>query len=82
MVRQVLKAGLLDQLELHIVPVLLGTGMRLFDADLDLGDKEAIELTPSRVISTAEVTHVRDDIKGRAPLVLDNRGRDGATSPE
>ena len=82
MVRQVLKAGLLDQLELHIVPVLLGTGMRLFDADLGLGDKEAIELTPSRVISTAEVTHVRYDIGGRAPLVLDNRGRDDSTSPE
>ncbi len=81
MVRQVLKAGLLDQLELHIVPVVLGTGMRLFDADLGLGDEEAIELTPSRVISTAEVTHVRYDIKGRAPLVLDNRGRDDSASP-
>ena len=33
LVRQVLAPGLLDQLELHIVPVLLGTGMRLLDAD-------------------------------------------------
>jgi dihydrofolate reductase len=30
-IRQYLDAGLLDELELHIVPVLLGTGTRLFD---------------------------------------------------
>lgn len=29
--RQCLKAGLLDELSLHIVPVLLGNGVRLFD---------------------------------------------------
>ncbi|MCF0096445.1 dihydrofolate reductase family protein [Micromonospora sp. NPDC049004] len=77
LVRQVLKAGLLDELELHVVPVVLGTGLRLFDADLDLADKEAIELTPTRVIPTPQVTHIRYEVSGRAPLVLDDRGRGG-----
>jgi dihydrofolate reductase len=74
LLRQVLKAGLLDELELHIVPVVLGTGMRLLDADLDLADKEAIELIPIRVVPTPEVTHVRYTVDGRAALVLDDRG--------
>lgn len=74
LVRQVLKAGLLDELELHIASVVLGTGMRLLDADLDLADKEAIELTPIRVVHTPQVTHVRYAVNGRAALVLDDRG--------
>ena len=77
LVRQVLKAGLLDELELHVVPVVLGTGLRLFDADLDLGEKEAVELTPTRVIHTPQVTHIRYEVRGRAPLVLDDRGSGG-----
>ncbi|MDG4807023.1 dihydrofolate reductase family protein [Micromonospora sp. WMMD1120] len=77
LVRQVLRAGLLDELELHVVPVVLGTGSRLLDADLDLGDKEAIELTPTRVISDPEVTHIRYAVRGRAPLLLDDRGSGG-----
>ncbi|MEU4333143.1 dihydrofolate reductase family protein [Micromonospora lupini] len=77
LVRQVLKAGLLDELELHVVPVVLGTGLRLLDADLDLGDKEAIELTSTRVIPTPQVTHIRYTVSGRAPLVLDDRGSGG-----
>ncbi|MEV4117501.1 dihydrofolate reductase family protein [Micromonospora sp. NPDC049645] len=77
LVRQVLKAGLLDELELHVVPVVLGTGLRLFDADLDLGDREAVELTPTRVIATPQVTHIRYAVRGRAPLALDDRGSGG-----
>ncbi|MEU8161584.1 dihydrofolate reductase family protein [Micromonospora parva] len=77
LVRQVLKAGLLDELELHVVPVVLGTGLRVFDADLDLGDREGIELTPTRVLTTPQVTHIRYAVRGRAPLVLDDRGRGG-----
>jgi dihydrofolate reductase len=72
---QVIKAGLLDQLDLHVAPVMLGDGMRLFDpAVLDLANDEAIELTPTRIIETPEVTHLRYRINGRAPLVLDDRG--------
>ena len=33
-IRQYLKAGLLDELQLHLVPILLGDGVRLFE---DLG---------------------------------------------
>ena len=76
LLRQVIKLGLLDELELHIVPVILADGMRLLGPDLALNSKEAIELTPSRVIATPDVTHVRYTINGRRPLVLDNRGRD------
>jgi len=74
LVKQVLQAGLLDELELHIAPVVLGDGMRLLDAELGLDDKEAIELTPVRVVHTPEVTHIRYRVNGRAALVLDDRG--------
>ena len=73
--RQVLRAGLLDEFELHIAPVVLGTGMRLFDADLAVDEFEAIELTPTRVVSAPQITHIRYAVHGRAPLTLDNRGR-------
>ncbi|MFE2756219.1 dihydrofolate reductase family protein [Actinosynnema sp. NPDC059335] len=76
LVRQVLAAGLLDELELHVVPVVLGSGLRLLDADLGIGEKEGIELTPIRVLHTPDVTHLRYAVTGRAPLLLDNRGRD------
>jgi dihydrofolate reductase len=72
LVRQVLQAGLLEELELHIAPVILGDGQRLFDASLGLGPDEGIELTPTRVIEAPEVTHVRYAVNGRAGLHLDD----------
>ncbi|RKT53695.1 dihydrofolate reductase family protein [Saccharothrix australiensis] len=69
LVRQVLAAGLLDELELHVVPVVLGDGMRLLDGDLGLGDREGVELTPTRVLHSPGVTHIRYRVDGRAPLV-------------
>jgi dihydrofolate reductase len=74
LLRQAIKLGLVDELELHVVPVILGDGMRLLDADLDLGSREGMELTPTRVIASPDVTHMRYRINGRAALVLDNRG--------
>jgi dihydrofolate reductase len=71
LLRQVIRAGLLDQLELHISPVLIGDGLRLFDA----ADHGAIELTPTRVIDTPDVTHIRYRVDGPAPLLTDDRGR-------
>ncbi len=69
LLRNVIKAGLLDQLELHSAPVLVGDGMRLFEpADLGLAGNEAIELTPTRVIDTPDVTHVRYRVDGRSVL--------------
>jgi dihydrofolate reductase len=76
LLREVIRLGLLDELELHVVPVILGDGMRLLSPELGLGGKEAIELTPARVIATPDVTHVRYKIDGRHPLVLDNRDQD------
>lgn len=73
LVRQVIKLGLLDELELHIAPVILGDGMRLLDSDLDLHAREGIELTPLRVIQTPEVTHIRYRLNGRAALGQDYR---------
>ena len=77
LLRQVLAAGLLDELELHIAPVLLGDGMRLFDAGLGLDVREGIELIPARVVETPEVIHIRYAIGPRARLELDDRGAGG-----
>ena len=52
-VRQYLAAGLLDELHLHIVPVLLGGGDRLLDG---AGDPK---LEPVEVVASPGVTHVR-----------------------
>jgi dihydrofolate reductase len=86
LLRQVLAAGLLDELELHIAPVLLGDGMRLFGAgsgagagaSLGLDTHEGIELTPVRVVETPEVTHIRYAVGDRAKLELDDRGSGAA----
>jgi dihydrofolate reductase len=52
--QQVLGAGLLDELEIHLVPILLGGGTRLLD-DLDPG----IRLERVRVVDSPAVTHLR-----------------------
>ena len=50
-----LAAGVLDELELHVVPVLFGQGRRLFDER----DAEQIELERTRVLEgEGGVTHV------------------------
>jgi dihydrofolate reductase len=77
LLRQVLAAGLLDQLELHIAPVLLGDGQRLFDPSVGLGVGEGIELVSTRVVEAPEVTHIRYSVSGRSKLVLDDRGASG-----
>jgi dihydrofolate reductase len=53
--QQYLKAGLLDEMQIHIAPLLLGGGIRLFD---QLGDAK-IELEKTRVIDSPQVTHLR-----------------------
>jgi dihydrofolate reductase len=45
-INQYLAAGLVDELELHVVPILLGSGSRLFDGlgpDLELEQLRAVE---------------------------------------
>lgn len=79
LLRQMFSAGLLDVLELHIVPVVLGDGMRLFDpAGLALGDREGVELRPTRVVDSPDAIHVRYEVVGRRPLGGDERTADPA----
>jgi dihydrofolate reductase len=53
-VQQALRAGLIDELGLDLVPVLLGEGVRLFE---NLG-AEPIELKQTKVVPASGVTHL------------------------
>jgi len=53
--RQYLEAGLVDELQIHLVPLLLGGGRRLFDESG--AHRPELELT--RVINSPSVTHLR-----------------------
>jgi dihydrofolate reductase len=53
--QQYLAAGLLDEAQIHLVPVLLGGGVRL----LDHLDPARVKLEPTRVLESAAVTHLR-----------------------
>jgi dihydrofolate reductase len=53
--QQIIKAGLLDEIEVDIMPLLLGEGLRLFDY---LGT-EQIELETTRVIESPTRIHIR-----------------------
>jgi dihydrofolate reductase len=53
--RQYLAAGLIDQMQLNVVPVLLGGGTRLFEDGAGAG----LELEPVLVVETPDVTHLR-----------------------
>jgi dihydrofolate reductase len=52
---QYMKAGLLDEIQIHLVPILLGDGARLFD-NLDYN---YIELERMSVVESPGVTHLR-----------------------
>lgn len=52
-IQQALRAGHLDELSLHIVPIVLGGGERLLQ---DVGDPR---MTPVEVIASPAVTHIR-----------------------
>jgi dihydrofolate reductase len=52
--QRALEAGVLDELQIHQIPVLLGRGRRLFEV-LPL----RIELEIVRVVDTPEATHIR-----------------------
>jgi dihydrofolate reductase len=54
-VQQFIKAGLLDELEIHLAPLLFGQGIRLFDRR----GPEHIELENIRVVASPRVTHLR-----------------------
>jgi dihydrofolate reductase len=52
-IQQFLTAGLVDELQLHVAPVLLGDGVRLFDQA-----PANLELETTRVIASPRVTHL------------------------
>jgi dihydrofolate reductase len=53
--RQYLVAGLVDEMELNLVPTLLGSGERLFEGTGD--DLHGLALV--RTVATPEVTHLK-----------------------
>lgn len=53
-VQQYLKAGLLDEIQIDLVAILLGEGIRLFD----WVEANAIKLEQTRVIASVDVTHL------------------------
>ena len=56
--RQYLKARLLDEMQIHLVPILIGDGTRLFE-DLD---PEGIEVRRTSTIETPGATHFRFEV--------------------
>jgi dihydrofolate reductase len=54
-IQQCLSAGLLDEIQVHVAPVLLGGGRRLFENT----GTEQIELEATRVLDSPGVTHLR-----------------------
>ena len=52
--RQCLAEGLVDEVQLHVVPVVAGDGTRLFDAPVP-----HLRLTRTRVVDAPNVTHLR-----------------------
>ena len=52
--QQYLKAGLVDEMEIHHVPILLGAGEQLFEGVRDLGGLRLV-----RTVATANVTHLK-----------------------
>ena len=53
--QQFIKLGLIDEIFIHLVPVLFGSGMRLIE---DLGG-EHVQLETTEVIETKEAIHLR-----------------------
>jgi dihydrofolate reductase len=57
-VQQALAAGLVDELNLHVAPILLGGGTRLFGEDAD-----PVRLEATRVLASPMATHLRFDVR-------------------
>ena len=56
--RQYLRAGAVDELRLHLIPVILGGGGRLFDD----GPSQSIHLRPIEVTDTPRATHLTYEV--------------------
>jgi riboflavin biosynthesis pyrimidine reductase len=62
--QEAVRAGLVDELALHVVPVLFGAGTRLFE---DLGTQQ-IELEPTEVVASPAATHLRFRVMKQEPI--------------
>ena len=60
--QQYLDAGLVDEFQVHVAPVLLGDGVRLFDQP----GPDQVELQIDRVVESEAVTHLRYSIRATA----------------
>jgi len=56
-IQQALAAGLVDELQVHVAPILLGGGTRLFGEGAD-----PIRLEATRVLASPQATHVKFDV--------------------
>jgi dihydrofolate reductase len=56
-INQYLAAGLVDEIELHIVPILLGGGARLFD-----GVGPGLRLEQVRAVEAPGVAHLKNRV--------------------
>ena len=56
-IQQALAAGLVDDLQVHVAPILLGGGTRLFGEGAD-----PIRLEATRVLASPRATHVKFDV--------------------
>ena len=59
-VQQVMAAGLVDEIQINLVPVLLGRGVRMFAAL----PADHVELTRTTVIASDSATHLRFRVAG------------------
>jgi dihydrofolate reductase len=58
-IQEYIKAGLLDEMQIHVIPVLFGDGTRLFE---DLGGRR-IELKRTSTVDTPGATHLRFSVQ-------------------
>lgn len=58
-----LNAGLIDDIQIHVAPILLGTGVSL----LDSVDAKCANFEIDRVVESSEVVHMRFRVSTPAP---------------
>jgi dihydrofolate reductase len=61
--RQCIEAGLVDEILIHLVPVFLGEGVRLFDS----GSLTKVRLRQAKVVPAPGVTHLTYRVERRSP---------------